>query len=77
MGLKLSVVASCVDHTTHLAAEETLKLVECLDIKYSVDKSHKFVEKMKESNLMKDAFNNVMIQAGEDPLAVIQGTSNR
>ena len=66
-----------MDHTAHLAAEETLSMPDCVDIKFSVDKAHRFVGKMKESHTMKEAFNDVMIEAGEDPIAVIQGTSNR
>lgn len=50
---------------------------DCLDVKFSVDKGHKVVQKMKESHLMKEAFNQVMIEAGEDLLSVMLGTSNR
>jgi hypothetical protein len=68
-------VASCVDHTAHLAAQDTL--AACRDIKRSHDRAHKFVNSMKDSHLMKEAFYQTMIDLGEEPLAIIQGTANR
>lgn len=66
-----------MDHTAHLASEDTLQNVLCRPIKESQSKAHKFVEKMKESSLMKEAFLQTMVEAGEEPLAIIKGTSNR
>jgi hypothetical protein len=32
---------------------------------------------MKDSHLAREAFAKLMVEAGDDPLAIIQGTSNR
>jgi hypothetical protein len=78
VGLETNNTASCVDHGLHLGAEEALdKRVETVDIKMSTDRAHKMVEKMKESSLMKEAFMKTMKDAGEEPLAIIQGTPHR
>jgi hypothetical protein len=71
----ICIAASCVDHTAHLAAEDTLN--QYRDVKKSHDRAHKFVNSMKDSNLIKEAFYKTMIDAGDDPLAIIQGTANR
>ena len=68
-------VGTCVDHTAHLAAEETLE--QCPEVNSSIKKCHKFIMTMKDSNLMKEAFYNQMKESGDDHLAIIQGTSNR
>jgi hypothetical protein len=39
--------------------------------------SHKLVNSMKDSHLMKEAFKRSMVDAGDDALAIVQGTSNR
>ena len=66
-----------MDHTAHLASEDTLQNVLCRPIKESQTKAHRFVEKIKESSLMKEAFLRTMVEAGEEPLAIIKGISNR
>jgi hypothetical protein len=43
----------------------------------AVAKAHRLVENMKDSSLKKEAFIKIMEEAGEEPLAVIQGTSHR
>ena len=66
-----------MDHTAHLAAEETLDEEECFDIKYSFKKGHAFVEKQKQSNLAAEGFLKTMVDAGDKPLSVMMGTNNR
>ena len=36
-----------------------------------------FINAMKDSNLMKEEFNEMVIENGNEPLAIIQGTCNR
>ena len=36
-----------------------------------------FINAMKDSNLMKEEFNEMVIENGDEPLAIIQGTCNR
>ena len=69
--------ANCVDHTAHLSVEESLEKHECSAIKAATDQAHRLVNAMKDSSLMKEAFISTMREAGEEPLAIIQGTSNR
>ena len=75
VGLKTNHTASCVSHTAHLAAEDSLE--QCPDVKMAVDKGHRFVNKINDSNLKKEAFFKIVEDAGEDPLAILRGTSNR
>ena len=75
VGLKTNHTASCVSHTAHLAAEDSLE--QCPDVKMSVDKGHRFVNKINDSNLKKEAFFKIIEDAGDDPLAILRGTSNR
>jgi hypothetical protein len=49
----------------------------CVAIKIAVNKAHQLVENMKESSLKKEAFIKIMEDAGEVPLAIIQGTRHR
>ena len=75
VGLKTNHTASCVSHTAHLAAEDSLE--QCSDVKIAVDKGHRFVNKINDSNLKKEAFFKIIEDAGDDPLAILRGTTNR
>ena len=77
IGLETYYTASCVDHTAHLCVEDAVTKPTCSEINASTTKAHKFINSMKDSNLMKEAFYKIMLEAGENPLAIIQGTSNR
>lgn len=77
VGLKTTHTATCVDHTAHLAVEDALEGRGVWGVNEAVDKVRKLLNKMKDSHKMKEAFQEVMKEAGADPLAVIQGTSNR
>ena len=57
------------------SVEEALE--KAVDVKKSTNKVRLFINKMKDSNLMKEGFLTVMEDAGDEPLALIQGTSNR
>ena len=75
VGLKTNHTASCVSHTAHLAAEDSLE--QCPDVKRAVEKAHRFVNRINDSNLKKEAFFKIIEDAGDDPLAILRGTSNR
>ena len=75
VGLKTNHTASCVSHTAHLAAEDSLE--QCPDVKRAVEKGHRFVNRINDSNLKKEAFFKIIEDAGDDPLAILRGTSNR
>ena len=75
VGMETFHTSSCVDHTAHLAAESSLNL--CPEIKASVDKCRRFVNVVKDSNLKKEAFYNVMKEQGQEPLSIRRGTTNR
>ena len=77
VGLKTTHTASCVDHTAHLAVEDSLEGPGVWGVKEATDKVRQLLNKMKDSHKMKEAFQEVMREAGDDPLALIQGTSNR
>ena len=75
VGLVTHLTASCVDHTAHLAAEDALSKTD--SIKESTVVARDFINAMKDSHLMREAFNDMVIEAGDDPLAIIKGTMNR
>ena len=75
VGLKTNHTASCVSHTAHLAAEDSLD--QCPDVKRAVEKGHRFVIRINDSNLKKEAFFKIIEDGGDDPLAILRGTSNR
>ena len=77
VGLKTHHTATCVDHTAHLAVEDALDGRGVLDLKESLNKLRKLVGKMKESHKMHEEFQRVIQDAGDDPLAIIQGSQNR
>ena len=77
VGLKTTHTASCVDHTAHLAVEDSLEGPGVWGVKEATDKVRQLLNKMKDSHKMKEAFQEVMREAGDDPLALIQGASNR
>ena len=69
------VLGTCVDHTAHLAVEESLD--KAPEVKKATSKVRSFINLLKDSHILKEQFKQVMDEAGEDPLAIIQGTSNR
>lgn len=77
VGLRTCHTASCVDHTAHLAVEEALEGRGVIDVKETMDRVRRLINKMKDSHKLKEEFVAVMIAANEKPLALIQGTSNR
>ena len=77
VGLRTTHTASCVDHTAHLAVEDSLEGRGVRGVKEATDRVRQLLNKMKDSHKMKEAFQEVMREMGEDPLALIQGTSNR
>ena len=66
---------SCVDHTLELGTEESLQ--QCIGMKDPVKKVRSLINYMKDSSLAREEFNKIMEDAGVEPLAIIQGTSNR
>ena len=75
IGMKICHRTKCVDHTLELASEDSVK--QSPGMKKAVQKPRDFVNFMKDSSLAKVAFHNTMLEAGETPLAIIQGTDNR
>lgn len=69
------LIGTCVDHTAHLAVEEALDKAPA--IKKTTSKVRSFINHLKDSHLLKEAFKKTMDDAGVEPLAIIQGTSNR
>ena len=64
------------DYSSPSMSEDALE--KALDVKETTNKVRMFINKMKDSNLMKkEGFLTVMVYAGDEPLAIIQGTSNR
>ena len=66
-----------MDHTAHLCSEDSLENPACRDVRTAQLKAHQLVESIKDSSLKKESFLKVMLDAGEEPLAIIQGSSNR
>ena len=66
-----------MDHTTHLAAEESLEVIGVEEMKNTTSRVRKFVNCMKDSHLMREQFKKTMTEAGDDPLAIIKEASNR
>ena len=75
LGMKICHRNKCVDHTLELGSEDTVK--QCVEMKTSLQKERDFVNYMKDSYLARAAFHKMMIDAGVEPLAIIQGTTNR
>ena len=75
--IRLIFAATCVDHTAHLCSEDSLENTACRDVRTAQLKAHQLVESIKDSSLKKESFHKVMVDAGEEPLAIIQGSSNR
>ena len=66
---------SCTDHGIDHVAEDALK--KCPAVKDSLDNARTFINHMKDSSLARERFRNIMKEAGEEPLSVIEGTMNR
>jgi len=75
VGLPTFHVGSCVDHTFELGAEESTQ--QCFPMNESVGKVRGLINYIKESSTAKNALRKIMENAGVEPLAIIQGTSNR
>jgi hypothetical protein len=69
------IIAGCVDHTTELAAEESIN--QCPEMKTSIKKLRSLVNYFKDVATAREAFKKIMIDARVEPLTIIQGTSNR
>ena len=70
-----SGLGSCVDHTFELGSEESIQ--QCSPMNESLGKVRGMINYVKESSTAKTAFRKIMETAGVEPLAIIQGTSNR
>ena len=70
-----SGLGSCVDHTFELGAEESTQ--QCFPMNESVGKVRGLINYIKESSTAKNALRKIMENAGVEPLAIIQGTSNQ
>ena len=64
-----------MDHTLELATEESIE--QCSGMKDSVKKVRGLINYMKDSPTAKEEFNKIVANSGVEPLAIIQGTSNR
>ena len=69
------ILGDCVDHTIELVSEETVSAIP--DMERSINKCRRFVDYIKDSSKAREAFHNIMVEAGVYPMAVIRGTSNR
>ena len=65
----------CVDHTIELVSEETVAAIP--DMERSINKCRRFVDYIKDSSTARAFLHTIMVDAGFNPIAVIQGTSNR
>lgn len=75
VGFPTNHTGTCVDHTWHLVVEEaTAKVVGVRDV---IFKSRKWVEWMKQSSLARQKLHAIQVDAGLNPLSVVQGTDNR
>ena len=74
---QLKLAARCVDHTEHLCSKDSLENPACRDFHAAQLKAHQLVESIKDLCLKMESFLKVMVDAGEEPLAIIQGSSNR
>ena len=64
-----------MDHTFELGTEESIQ--QGPGMKDSVKKVRSLINHLKDSYPAKEAFYKIMKEAGVEPLAIIQGTSNR
>ena len=64
-----------MDHTLQLATEESIE--QCSGMKDPVKKVRSLINFLKDSSLAKEEFNKIVANSGVEPLAIIQGTSNR
>ena len=75
VGLPTNHVGSCVDHTFELGCEESIQ--QSISMKQAVKKVRSLINYIKDCHPAKEAFYKIMEDAGVEPLAIIQGTSNR
>ena len=64
-----------MDHTIELTSEESSLAVP--EMKNSLKKVRRLVDYMVDSASAREKLYDLMVEAGERPLAIIQGTSNR
>ena len=73
--LNINHISNSVDHTFELVSEETIK--EHVEMHDAVVKIHKYVNHIKDSGTAREAFHKMLVDSGNDVLAVIRGTDNR
>ena len=66
---------TCVDHTIHLAVEDTLD--EAPEVKAAFGKAHAVVNYLKDSCLAREAFFKIQDDLAMERLTIILGTDNR